>query len=64
LFTIFREALCIVQRDLGKNAVGELEDAALRHEEHGRLGCNIVFMDGHAEFATEDRIIGLKWTAE
>jgi prepilin-type processing-associated H-X9-DG protein len=58
------QMVMLFEADLGRNGVGGPEDAALRHEEHGRLGCNILFLDGHVEFVTEDRIRGLKWRAE
>ena len=46
------------------NQLGGAEDLVLRHEKGGRLGCNIVFADGHVEFVTKDRISDLKWSVE
>ena len=46
------------------NQFGGPEDLLLRHEQNGRLGCNITFVGGNTEFVTEDRIAELKWTVE
>lgn len=46
------------------NQVGGPEDLVLRHNSNGKQGCNIAFADGHIEFVTQDRIAGLRWTAE
>jgi prepilin-type processing-associated H-X9-DG protein len=58
------QMVAIFEADLGRNGVGGLDDVVLRHDQHGRLGCNIGFVDGHTEFVTEDHIAGLQWTVE
>ena len=58
------QMVAIFEADLGRNGVGGIDDVVLRHDERGLCGCNIVFVDGHVEFVTEDRIPTLQWTAE
>jgi prepilin-type processing-associated H-X9-DG protein len=58
------QMVVIFEADLGRNGVGGPEDLVLRHDEHGKLGCNIAFADGHTEFVRADQIADLQWTAE
>ena len=58
------QMVAIFEADLGRNGVGGLDDVVLRHDQHGKTGCNIAFADGHIEFVSEDRIPDLQWTAE
>jgi prepilin-type processing-associated H-X9-DG protein len=47
------------------NQLGRREDIVFSHTSFfGQPGCNIVFVDGHTEFVTEDRIADLQWTIE
>jgi len=61
-----RDAQLVVlfEANLGRNGVGGPEDVVYRHCRSGQKACNIAFADGHTELVTEDRITGLKWTAE
>lgn len=58
------QMVAIFEANLGRNGVGGSDDLVLRHDEFGRLGCNIAFVDGHVEFVTEDGLDGLQWTVE
>jgi len=58
------QMVVLFEANLGRNGVGGLNDVVFRHEQNGKLGCNITFVDGHTEFVTEDRIAELKWTVE
>ena len=58
------QMVAIFEADLGRNGVGGMEDVALRHDQHQRVGCNVAFADGHIEFITEDRFEDLQWTVE
>ncbi len=60
---IYNNRNTMVYRDCF-NQVGGRDDVALRHDQHGQLGCNIAFADGHIEFVTEDRLDDLIWTIE
>ncbi len=59
------QMVVLFESNLGRNGVGGLQDVALRHRGFGgQMGCNIVFVDGHTEFVTEEGIAELRWTAE
>ena len=55
------QTVLLFEADLGRNGIGGKEDLVLRHKEHGSLGCNITFADGHIEFVTEDHVSELRW---
>jgi prepilin-type processing-associated H-X9-DG protein len=61
---VFPNMVMLFEADLGRNGVGGANDLVLRHKQNDRIGCNIVYTDGHVEFVTEDRIADLQWTAE
>jgi len=46
------------------NQYGGPGDVLIRHDESKPAGANFLFAGGHTEFVPEDRIAGLKWTAE
>ncbi len=46
------------------NLAGGPELLQVRHSEKGQQGCNVVFVDGHAEFVKTQDIPNLRWTAE
>ena len=56
--------MAIFEADFGRNGVGGIDDVALRHDQHGQLGCNIAFADGHIELVSEAEISDLQWTVE
>lgn len=58
------QMVVLFEADLGKNAVGGINDVVFRHQQGVQRACNIAFADGHVEFVTEDRIPDLQWTAE
>lgn len=58
------QMVAIFEANLGRNGVGGSEDLVLRHDQTGRSGCNIGFVDGHVEFVTVDRLYTLQWMAE
>lgn len=58
------QMVMLFEANLGRNGVGGLEDVVCRHCRGGQKACNIAFADGHTELVTEERIAGLKWTAE
>ncbi|MHC4882608.1 MAG: H-X9-DG-CTERM domain-containing protein, partial [Planctomycetota bacterium] len=59
-----KKFVMLFEADLGRNGFGGANDLVLRHKQNDRIGCNIVYTDGHVEFVTEDRIADLQWTAE
>ena len=49
----------------GWNQAGGIEQVITdKHRSGGRTGCNIGFMDGHAEFVEAERIPQLRWKIE
>jgi prepilin-type processing-associated H-X9-DG protein len=64
LQTSAAQMVMLFEANLGRNGTGGPEDVVCRHHRGARMGCNIAFADGHIEFVTEERIAGLKWTAE
>jgi hypothetical protein len=46
------------------NQMGGPEDMILCHEKHGKIGCNVVFVDGTTVFVTEDDVQSLRWIPE
>jgi prepilin-type processing-associated H-X9-DG protein len=55
------DVVMLFEADAGPNAVGGPE--MLVSDRH-KVGCNIVFVDGHVEFIKESEIGNLKWTVE
>lgn len=58
----YDENLLVYERRF--NQLGGSDDLLLRHDSNNQIGCNIVFVDGHTEFVTQDRIAELQWAAE
>lgn len=46
------------------NQYGGPDDVGWRHNEDGKLGCNIVFADGYVKSVTQGEIAALKWNPE